>query len=232
SSRERTSAIWKRFCWPTKERGAKGDSISPSARLLPPPHHRCESADHDEREDRDDDRTRVEACGDSRFDGPDALFPNDRRAPAPFEIAGGRRRRDDSELGPWPHVRAERGREVALSVRRSGCGRDAPAKADDLEAHGRSRDWRAAGRHRDGDRRLPGLRRDRDRDEERDRGGDPRETRDDAGPPRRHGRSHPGRGVPQTRVPVRAHRLPDLETPPDSTVGIVTTPAVAGRAIE
>src|SRR5436309_12505453 len=67
------------------------------------------------------------------------------------------------------------------------------------------------------------------RDEERDRGGDSRETRDDAGPPRRHGRSHPGRGVPQTRVPVRAHRLPDLETPPDSTVGIVTTPAVAGE---
>src|SRR2546425_10988170 len=52
-------------------------------------------------------------------------------------------------------------------------------------------------------------------DEERNRSRHTREARDDAGPPRRHGRSRNGRGVPQAGVPIRRHRIPHVETPPD-----------------
>src|SRR5713226_1545113 len=121
---------------------------------------------------------------------------------------------------------------------RRGCGRRWQDRREGSEREGNPRSLGPLPQgeaHREPDRR-PGFHpRPREppgeprgpptnRDEERDRGRDTREARDDAGPPRRYGRFRTRRGVPQTGVPVRPHRIPDVETPPDSTMSVVATP--------
>src|SRR2546430_70398 len=56
------------------------------------------------------------------------------------------------------------------------------------------------------------------RNSERNRGRDTKQARRDAGPSRRHGRSHPRRGVSGARVPFRDRWLPHVEVASDSAV--------------